>query len=248
MKLIDKIQPITNNDAQRHLFTQIKELNNSFWKRMTAVQLDPEHHNIYFDVIRDFETNYKSLNKQFRSIFFDCASAQTNVNLYTRAYNNRKMIDMLRMRHPEYITTDLNGFTKFMFNIQIVSELFKEQLYMMFAQYGKRFHYLQFLISYTKCLIEYFIADDVDWAVAQTLLLEFYQNVDYDELLAGAGFYGVAVRTRKSGLKYNTKTSNIDTQIRIMLDSGMKRKDIAKELNISDKTLYNKIKNNLYLQ
>lgn len=246
MLLKDKLIPQTNNDAQRQLFTQIKELNNYFWKRVTAVQLDSTtiHTGLYYDIIRDFDTAYKQLNQKFRETFFGENANKTNINLYNRTFNKIKMIDMLRNKHPEYITTELNGFVKFQFNIQILCNLFKEQLCMMFAQYGNKLHYLQFLISFTKCINEYFIVSDVDWAAAQQLLVDFYSNVDFSEISTGAAFYGVKIRTRKSGLKYNSKTSDLDLQIREMLNQGMNKKQIASELKISRTTLYSMIKNN----
>lgn len=250
MTIQQKLIPQTNTDAQRQLFTQIKELNNYFWQRVTAVQLDSSslHTGLYYDIIRDFDTAYKQLNQKFREIFFAENANKTNINLYNRTFNKHKMIDMLKIKHPEYIITELNGFTKFQFNVQILCNLFKEQLCMMFAQYGAKLNYLQFLISYTKCINEYFIATDVDWAAAQQMLVDFYTNVDFSEISTGAAFYGVKIRTRKSGLKYQSKTSALDIQVREMLNQGMKRKDITKSLNISEKTLYNMIKNNPYLQ
>lgn len=238
MKLNEKIIPVATTDTQRQLFALINETIKSFWQRMTAVQLDGNHLNLYYDIIRDFETAYKSINPQFRAIFCAENSAKTNVNLYSRSFNNHKMIDMLRSRHPEYITQIVNGFTKFQFNVVILAELFREQLRMMIAQYGTKFHYLQFLISFTKCVIEYFNATEVDWAAAMSLADEFYKNVSYEEIAEGAGFYGVSVRTRKSGLKYQTKTSDMELKVLELINQGKNKKDIAKEMNIGRTTLY----------
>ena len=52
------------------------------------------------------------------------------------------------------------------------------------------------------------------------------------------------MKKRKSGMKYQCRTSKMTNEVREMLNQGMTKTEIAKSLKISRPTLYSIIKNN----
>lgn len=252
MNIKTRFQPTTKTDLQRDLFSKINTAVETFWQ--TVLHIYNENSttsklSYYIQAVKVFNASYPDYNSQFRVVFLESALNKTNVNLYTRSYNKINMIDMLRNRHPEYKTANDNGFIKFQYNWLILTEMFKEQLYMMLAQYGNSLNYLQILVSYTKLTIEHFNITEVNWPEALDLFKYIILTVEVDEIITGAKFYGnKRSRTRRPGLNYNSKSDRLVMQVFEMQQRGCSKKEIYETLGISRRTLYNMISKNVILQ
>lgn len=254
MLLIKKLQNATHNDAQSYLFREIRQLFTSTLTQLNDVYVDNRiinKNSMYIDIINEFEKLYKVLNPRFRNLFFsDTSENNTSINLYTKSYNKRNYIDVVKTAHPEFEFSEVNKYyIKFNYDFMTFWELYKENLTLLYAKHGNNVHYLQIIISYIKVVIENFYLNKVNWQQILNNFNDMINNFDDNEIRYNVISYGKKpARQRKCGIKYNSKTKSMDFEVREMLNAGIKKKDIAAKLKISRMTLDRMIKNNPFLQ
>lgn len=253
MLLTNKLTNATKNDAQSSLFSEIRQTFETTLRRLKNIYLDDEINKYarYIDVTDEFEQLYKLYNIRFRTIFFtETSDKNTSVNLYNKAFNKINYVDVVKKAHPEYELSTVNKyFTKFEYRFDVFWNLYKENLTLLYARHGNQVHFLQIIISYVKVIIENFDINKVNWQEVGDYVNKMMDEFDDIEIRNNVTTYGEKpARQRKSGMKYMSKTKNREFEVKEMLDSGMKKKDIAAKLNISRMTLDRMIKNNPFLQ
>lgn len=255
MLLINKLNNATRNDAQSSLFREINQLFTSTLTQLKDVYLDADmnKYSRYIIITEQFNNLYKIANARFRNLFFDGTSENnTSVNLYNKTFNRVSYVDVVKTAHPEYKFDEVNKYyIKFEYDICTFWELFKENLTLLYAKYGNKVHYLQIIMTYLKVIIDNFHINKVNWHEIATSFTEIINTYDDEEIRYNVMTYGTKpVRQRKKGIKYNskTKTKSLDFQVKELLDAGVKKKDICKQLGVGKTTLFRMIKNNPYLQ
>lgn len=253
MILKNKLVGASKNDTQRNLFREIEMMFTSTLQQMVNIYNDNSNNNKYsryITVSEQFESLYNVLNCRFRNVFFDSGSSNTSVNLYNKAYNKRNYITVVMSAHPEYKVTAVNKYyMKFEYSFSTLWDLYRENLTLLYAKHGNQTHYLQIIISYIKVILDNFNLHQVNWNDVVSVYQQIINEFDDDEIRQDVVSYGEKpVRQRKSGLVYNSKNKNLVFEIKRLMDTGMKKKDICTQLGIGRTSLYEMIKNNPYLQ
>lgn len=246
MILFNKAVKAATNDVQRQMFTEIKTVINNTLDSFVKVQQEEclNKYTKYIDISNNFDELYKNMNGRFRNIFFGKSDKITTVNLYYKTYNKITYFREIENQHPEFEPITVNKFyTKFKYSVDALWALVKENLTLLYAKEGNNVNYCQIIVSYLKVVIECFNLQNVNWIEVKELFRQVITEFDDDELRADVIKYGTQpLRKRKSGLVYNTKSKTLDYIIKDMVDSGMKKTEICKELNIGKTTLFRIIK------
>lgn len=165
------------------------------------------------------------------------------VSLYNKQYNKRSMLEQLLSVHPEYQVAQVNRYQKLKYHREILTEVLKEQIHLMYAIYGNNLSNLQIQSSISKVMIDYFTPGDVNWEEAFVIVGKFMQEYDFQCIRIGAQYYGAKpTKIRNAGMTYKTKNTGAEYSIKMLLDQGMKKAQICRELNIPERTLYRIIK------
>lgn len=237
-------QPMAEPDAQMTLYTNIKKMNNSFWETMTNIQNSKDGMSKaprYYAAERLFSHSYAVYNKEYRELFH--GTQNSSVGLFNKQFNKRSMLEQLTSVHADYQVVTVNKYHKLKYHYTILGEVLKEQMALMYAIYGNTLTKMQVDTSISKVMIEYFNAGDVDWVQAAEVVRQFLSSYDVQDMVFGSQFYGVKPeKNRPTNLKYKTKNTGTEYTIKMLLDQGMKKAEICRELNMPRRTLYNIIK------
>lgn len=240
----ETFQPKADNDAQRELFRNVMNMNNSFWNSILEIfKVNDGLSKLprYYNIERIFSNTYNVLTKQYRELYHQTKNSA--VGLYNKQFNKKTMLEQLLSVHPEYQVVKVNNYQKLRYHINVLGEVLKEQLNLMYAIYGNNLSKLQIQTSITKVMIDYFQPGDVNWVEASDVVRQFLSQYDVEDMAFGAQFYGTKpVKKRNTGMKYTTKNSGAEYTIKMLLDQGMKKTQICRELNMPRQTLYDIIK------
>lgn len=249
MLIKERVAKATSNDAQRQIFAEIKSLIETTLIQMQQIYIDDDinKHHRYIDVSDYFEARYRDLNQRFREVFCKKSTQITTYNLYYKTYNKMTYYNVVQESKPELKVTTVNKFyLKFDYNFQTLWALIKENLILLYAKEGSALNYLQIIVSFVKVTLDCFKLQEVNWSEVHAFFCHFHSEYDDIEIIDSVTKYGSnPVRKRKSGVKYTSKCINLDYIVRDMIDDGMKKTAICKELKISRQSLYNIMKNSI---
>ena len=240
----ETFQPKADSDAQKELFKNVMTMNNAFWSAMIEIYKADDGYSKsprYFAIERQFNNSYNVYTKQYRELYHNTKNSATG--LFNKQFNKRTMLDQLLSVHPEYQVVKVNNYQKLRYHINVLGEVFKEQMNLMYAIYGNSLTKLQIQTSITKIMIDYFQPGDINWVEASDVVRQFLNGYDVQDMVFGAQFYGPkATKTRNTGMTYKTKNTGLEYSIKMLLDQGMSKTDICRELDMPRRTLYNIIK------
>lgn len=239
--ITEAFQPKADTDAQRELFRNVMSMNNSFWNTMAEIYKtnDSDKSLRYYACERNFNNNYNVYTKQYRELYHH--TTHSAVGLYNKQFNKKSMLDQLLTVHSDYQVVEVNRYKKLRYNYLRFWELMKEQMNLMFAIYGTALTILQIQTSISKLMIDYFMPDDVNWLEAADVVNQFMTTANtYENMVYGAQFYGTKpVKHRNTGMTYKTKNTGVEYTVKMLLDQGLKKTEICRELNMPRRTLYN---------